>query len=89
MRYALKAASLQNPVLTNRNGIGGRFIRVSNHGLATPKTNKAKQVDAAVIGGRKKLLPGEVSPSDVVGEKSAEVIVVAGTSRTGEENPEW
>jgi hypothetical protein len=61
VRYALKEARLQNPVLTNRNGIRGMFIRVSNHIITKPNEyQKDKHVDAAGIGGRKMLLPGEV-----------------------------
>ena len=61
MRFNLKEARLQNPVLTNRNGIRGIVIRVSNHVLATPKEyNKGNYVDAAGIGGRKMLLPEEI-----------------------------
>ena len=36
MRYALKEAGLQNPVLTNRNGIRGYLERVSKHTIVTP-----------------------------------------------------
>ena len=62
MRYSLKEARLQNPVLTNRNGIRGMIIRVSKHIIAKPdEYQKDKHVDAAGIGGRKMLLPGEVS----------------------------
>ena len=58
---AVKEARLQNPVLTNRNGIRGIVIRVSNHSLAKPKEYKRDDyVDAAGIGGRKMLLPGEI-----------------------------
>jgi hypothetical protein len=35
-----------------------------------------RYVDAAGTGGRKKLLPGEVSGRETIPEKSAEVIVV-------------
>ncbi len=62
MRYSLKEARLQNPVLTNRNGIRGMIIRVSKHIIAKPdEYQKENHVDAAGIGGRKMLLPGEVS----------------------------
>ena len=58
---AVKEARLQNPVLTNRNGIRGIYTRVSNHSLAKPKEYKrGRCVDAAGIGGRKMLLPGEI-----------------------------
>jgi hypothetical protein len=70
VRYSLKAARLQNPVLTNRNDIRGRFIRVSNRRLVTPQPKEDKQVYVAVIGGRKKLLPGEVSPDTGYQERS-------------------
>ncbi|MCB5259695.1 MAG: hypothetical protein LHW48_04370 [Candidatus Cloacimonetes bacterium] len=51
MRYALKEAKLQKPVLTNRNGIRGIAIRVSRHITATPKEHpNDNYVDLAVIG---------------------------------------
>lgn len=50
MRFALKAARLQNPVLTNRNGIGGIIVRVSKHFIVKPKEyNKNSYVDSAGI----------------------------------------
>ena len=62
MKYALKEARLQNPVLTNRNGIRGIAVWVSKHIFATPYDYKrSRYVDTAGIGGRKKLLPGEIS----------------------------
>jgi len=80
---AVKEARLQNPVLTNRNGIGGIVTRVSNHVLAMPKDyKKGSYVDAAGIGGRKMLLPGEIPECrQRYSGKSAEVIVVTETSR--------
>ena len=73
-----KEARLQNPVLTNRNGIGGIIIRVSKHIFTTPKEHKKGiHVDAAGIGGRKMLLPGEILLyRERYKGKSAEVIVV-------------
>jgi hypothetical protein len=74
----VKEARLQNPVLTNRNGIRGIINRVSKHDIAKPKEyQKVGYVDAAGIGGRKMLLPGEilVCRQRYTG-KSAEVIVV-------------
>jgi hypothetical protein len=74
--HTLKEARLQNPVLTNRNGIRGITDRVSKHTIAKPKEYpKVCYVDAAGIGGRKMLLPGEVLVYLYTG-KSAEVIVV-------------
>jgi hypothetical protein len=59
---AVKEARLHNPVLTNRNGIRGIPVWVSKHIFATPyEYKKSSYVDTAGIGGRKKLLPGEVS----------------------------
>ena len=72
----MKKAGLQNPVLTDRNCIRGRESWVSKHLFATPLTNKRLFVDAAGIGGRKVLLPGEVSRCRARREKSAEAIVV-------------
>jgi len=61
VRYTLKEAGLQNPVLTNRNGIRGMNTWVSKHIIAKPdEYQKSIYVDVAVIGGRKNLLPGEV-----------------------------
>ncbi|GAB3820433.1 hypothetical protein GCM10028895_20550 [Pontibacter rugosus] len=76
MRRAVKKAGLQNPVLTNRKYIRGRKSWVSKHPFATPLANKRLCVDAAGIGGRKVLLPGEVSRCRARREKSAEAIVV-------------
>ena len=83
MRDALKEAGLQNPVLTNRNGIRGIIARASNHVLAKPEEyNRGNYVDAAGIGGRKMLLPGEIPECrQRYSGKSAEVIVVTETSR--------
>jgi hypothetical protein len=61
VRQALKKVGLQNPVLTNRNGIGGQIWWVSKHTFAKLLTNKPYLVDAAGIGGRNMLLPGEIS----------------------------
>jgi len=61
VRYALKEARLQNPVLTNRNGILGYKKWISKHIIVTSKTLKTLfVVDTAGIGRRKILLPGEV-----------------------------
>lgn len=69
MRHALKEAGLQNPVLIlrqaqyklNRNVIRGIVFRVSKHNIAKPKEHqKISYVDDAGIGGREKLLPGEI-----------------------------
>ena len=58
---AVKEARLQNPVLTNRNGIRGITDRVSKHDITKPKEyQRVGYVDAAEIGGRKMLLPGEI-----------------------------
>jgi hypothetical protein len=80
---AVKEARLQNPVLTNRNGIRGIVIRASNHSLVKPKEYKKDgYVDVAGIGGRKMLLPGEIlGYRQRYTGKSAEVIVVTETSR--------
>ena len=77
MTPALKEAGLQTPELTNRNYIRGTESWVSKHTFAKPLANKLLLVDAAGIGGRNMLLPGEVSPCLEQGEKSAEAIVVA------------
>ena len=61
MRDALKKAGLQNPVLTNRNRIRGQKKWVNRHTFAKPVANNLLLVDAAGIGGRNMLLPGEVS----------------------------
>ena len=50
MRYALKEARLQSPVLTNRNGIRGCLRGVSKHIFVMPVTNNPQMVDAAGIG---------------------------------------
>jgi len=61
VRNALKEARLQNPVLTNRNGIRGYLARISKHIIVTSKEYQNRFiVDAAGIGGRNMLLPGEV-----------------------------
>ena len=85
MRYALKAASLQSPVLTNRNDIGGRYIRVSNHILVTP------QIKREYIGRcrrdwmkEKALTGGGLALHELFREKSAEAILVGEMSRPGE-----
>jgi hypothetical protein len=60
--HALKEAKRQNPVLTNRNVILGIVAWVSKHIIVTPNEyQKGNYVDHAGIGGRKKLLPGEIS----------------------------
>lgn len=74
----MKKAGLQNPVLTDRNCIRGRKSWVSKHPFAMPLTNKRLCVDAAGIGGRKVLLPGEVSRCREHREKSAAVVVGSG-----------
>ena len=77
----MKKVGLQNPVLTDRNCIRGRKSWVSKHPFAMPLTNKRLCVDAAGIGGKNMLLPGEVSRCREHREKSAEAIVVGETSR--------
>lgn len=58
--HALKEARLQSPLLTNRNGIWGYWTRISKHIIVTSKEYKHRfVVDAAGIGGREKLLPGD------------------------------
>jgi len=57
---AVKEAKRQNPVLTNRNGIGGIETRISKHIIATSTIQSCFNVDVAGIGGRKKLLPGDL-----------------------------
>nr|AMP57463.1 hypothetical protein [uncultured bacterium] len=59
MRYAVKEAGLQKPELTNRNCIRGRESWVSKHIFAKPLANKRLFVDAAGLGGRISVLPGE------------------------------
>jgi len=82
VRDAVKEAGLQTPGLTNRNDIGGYRTRISKHIIVTSKVYKHRfVVDVAEIGGRKKLLPGEISVLKSM-EKSAEVIVVAGNEPT-------
>jgi len=65
VRYAVKEARLQTPELTNRNWIGGRESWVSKHIFVKLLTNKRLCVDAAGLGGRISVLPGEVSLSRV------------------------
>ena len=72
----MKKAGLQTPELTNRNCIRGRESWVSKHIFAKPLANKWLCVDAAGVGGRISVLPGEVSSCRVQEEKSAAVIVV-------------
>jgi hypothetical protein len=80
-RYAVKEAGLQTPELTNRNCIRGMKLWVSKHIFAKPLTNKQLFVDAAGLGGRISVLPGETSARRERGEESAEAIVVGETSR--------
>jgi len=55
VRHALNEARLQNPVLTSRNGIGGKRMRISKHHIVTSEEYPTHTfVDAAVIGGREK-----------------------------------
>jgi len=63
VRYAVKEANRQTPVLTNRNWIRGpdlSFVRFCE----TKSTKTIIGIDSAGIGGRKVLLPGEVSTPD-------------------------
>jgi len=92
----VKEAGLQNPVLTNRNGIRGRYTGISKHIIVTSEDYQNRiWVDVAGIGGKKMPLPGEVSKVTCnYMEKSAEVIVLTGNelgqySRglTGKEGP--
>jgi hypothetical protein len=55
----VKKAGLQIPELTNRNCIRGRESWVSKHIFAKPLANKRLRVDAAGLGGRISVLPGE------------------------------
>ena len=51
MKPGLKEAGLQNPVLTNRNRIGGIYAWVSKHIIVTPNQyKKCIYVDTAGIG---------------------------------------
>jgi hypothetical protein len=75
VRVSLKEAGLQTPELTNRNCIRGRERWVSKHIFAKPLANKRLRVDAAGLGGRISVLPGEISSCRAQGEKSAEAIV--------------
>jgi hypothetical protein len=61
VRFTLEEAGLQNPVLTNRNGIRGYEERVSKHNIAKPTANNLFVVDTAGIERRILPLPGEVS----------------------------
>ena len=92
----MKEAGLQNPVLTNRNGIRGRFTGISKHIIVTSEDYQNRiWVDVAGIGGKKMPLPGEVSQATCsYMEKSAEVIVLTGNKLgqyprglTGKEGP--
>jgi hypothetical protein len=78
VKVGLKEAGLQIPELTNRNCIGGTEPWVSKHIFAKPLTNKRFCVDAAGLGRRISVLPGEISACRERGEKSAEVIVGSG-----------
>ena len=71
----MKEAGLQTPELTNRNCIRGSESWVSKHTFAKPLANKRFGVDAAGLGGRISVLPGEISQCRVHGEKSADVVV--------------
>jgi len=62
-RDAVKEAKRQNPVPTDRKGILGKGVRISKHIIVTSEEYQNRfPVDQAGIGGREKLLPGEVSP---------------------------
>ncbi len=61
----MKEAGLQTSELTNRNCIRGRESWVSKHIFVKPLANKRPRVDAAGLGGRISVLPGEVSLSRV------------------------
>ena len=72
MTQALKEAGLQTPELTNRNCIRGSESWVSKHTFAKPLANKRFGVDAAGLGGRISVLPGEISLLRVsIGEVSS------------------
>jgi hypothetical protein len=58
---AVKEAGLQKPVSTNRKYIRGKGERISKHIIAKSVSNNLSYVDVPSIGGRNKLLPGEVS----------------------------
>jgi hypothetical protein len=86
VKYSLKEAGLQNPVLTNRNGIGGHVVW-GKHPHACNAQSKEKgrygrfrsdwMKDKAITG-------GGLSRHEPAGEKSAEAIVVTATSLPGE-----
>ena len=67
-------------VPTNRNCIGGIAIGMSNHIITKSKVIVDGYVDAAAIGRRQFILPGEVFLFIKTKKKSAEVIVVADTT---------
>ena len=69
------------PVPTNRNCIRGITVGTSKHIITKSKIIVGGYVDAAVIGRRLFILPGEVFVFVKTRKKSAEAIVVADTSR--------
>ncbi|HEV8051471.1 MAG TPA: hypothetical protein VGP47_03180, partial [Parachlamydiaceae bacterium] len=60
MTAGLKEARLQNPVLTNRNGIQRLNEMGKQAQLCEALSTNAHSVDAAGIGGRNMPLPGEI-----------------------------
>jgi len=59
VKLGLKEAGLQNPVLTNRNGIRGRDTGIGKHIIVMSEDYQNRiPVDVAGIGGKKMLLPG-------------------------------
>ncbi|MBK8489306.1 MAG: hypothetical protein IPL49_00030 [Saprospirales bacterium] len=78
-----KEAGLQKLVPTNRNRIRGWIRSVRQHIVSKRAGNNPDLVDAAGIGGKRMLLPGEISVAGKA-EKSAEVIVFRQAGRRTE-----
>ena len=79
MRYTLKEAKRQTPVLTNRNGIRGIVVWGKQaHHCNAPMFSVDNYVDAAAIGGGNCSYRGRSRAVPAQHEKSAEVIVVTG-----------
>jgi hypothetical protein len=87
VRHALKEAKLQNPVLTNRNGIRGHNVWGKQ-----PCSCNAQRVEKKGRYGRfrsdwrkgRAITGGGLARHELSGEKSAEVIVAVATSFPGE-----
>jgi hypothetical protein len=86
VRHALKEVRLQNPVLTNRNGIRGQIVWGKQpYSCNALKLGKGRHGRSRSDRRKERSLTGGgLSCHGMAGEKSAEVIVVAETSLSGE-----